>query len=306
MKINYLKSVEVDRLAWDACIANSVNGIIYAQSAYLDCVCEHWDALVLGNYEVVMPLPYGRKFGFYYVYQPYFLQQAGVFSLKKLSREIVNGFLNAIPSKFSYIRIQLNVKNSFNTEGYISSFRTTYVLNLAESYSDVSRNFNTQIKRNIKIAHNSGIKVTVSDQHSKAIQLFRYEIGDTVAGLPASAYLKLNRLIHFLSSSNQLVHLEARRPDDSITAVAFFIVTRKYAIYLAGASTAEGKKYQGMTAIMNNFIERMAGNIEFLDFEGSMIPGVARFFQSLGGKPVYYPLVELNRLPWYIKWLKKN
>jgi hypothetical protein len=80
--INYIKHKDVDTEKWDRCIEQSVNGIIYAFSWYLDIVCDEWDALVDDDYESVFPLVKRKKFGINYIYPPFFTQQLGLFSKK--------------------------------------------------------------------------------------------------------------------------------------------------------------------------------------------------------------------------------
>jgi hypothetical protein len=41
-----------------------------------------------------------------------------------------------------------------------------------------------------------------------------------------------------------------------------------------------------------------------LDFEGSEIPGIARFFKSFGAEKFHYYRLKMNRLPWFIKLIK--
>src|SRR6266550_2768979 len=68
--IHYLQRQDIDLIKWNACITAAPNGLIYARSFYLDAMtAEQWDGLVMGDYEAVMPLPWRRKFGFYYLYQ---------------------------------------------------------------------------------------------------------------------------------------------------------------------------------------------------------------------------------------------
>ena len=78
--IRYLRHNEIDREKWDACIAASENGLVYAYSWYLDVVHPEWEALVMDDYAAVMPLTGGRKFGVEYLFQPFFVQQLGAFS----------------------------------------------------------------------------------------------------------------------------------------------------------------------------------------------------------------------------------
>ena len=63
-QIKYLQYKEIDKAKWDVCITNAPNGLIYGYSFYLDCMARRWDALVLGDYEAVMPLTWNKKYGF--------------------------------------------------------------------------------------------------------------------------------------------------------------------------------------------------------------------------------------------------
>src|ERR1017187_1866717 len=109
--IKLLSHSEINRTNWDARIASSLNSTVYPYSWYLDLVSPGWEALVEGNYESVMPLTANKKYGITYLYQPFFTQQLGVFSARKLSPAKVNDFLSQVPGKFKFIEINLNVGN---------------------------------------------------------------------------------------------------------------------------------------------------------------------------------------------------
>jgi len=42
-----------------------------------------------------------------------------------------------------------------------------------------------------------------------------------------------------------------------------------------------------------------------LDFEGSDIQNLAFFYSSFGAKQEIFPAIRINKLPFYLKWLKK-
>ena len=69
--IQYLEHNQIDKKKWDATIEECGN--IYAYSWYLDVVHPQWEALVEGDYDTVMPLTGGEKFGVHYLFQPYFV-----------------------------------------------------------------------------------------------------------------------------------------------------------------------------------------------------------------------------------------
>src|ERR1017187_4211267 len=135
--IKYLKHSEINKAKWDACIAQSFNRNIYANSWYLDVVCPAWEALIDGDYQAVMPLTCNKKYGINYLYQPYFTQQLGVFGIEKLSNENMNELLNAIPSKYRFIEINLNINNPIQDKSFEVKNLPTHLLNLNQSYEGI-------------------------------------------------------------------------------------------------------------------------------------------------------------------------
>ena len=89
----------------------------------------------------------------------------------------------------------------------------------------------------------------------------------------------------------------AIRTGNEITAAAFFAYSKTRAIYLLSASSQKGKEQRGMFRIVDAFIQDHAGSGLILDFEGSNIPSVARFFSGFGAQPEIYQNVSFNRLP---------
>ena len=100
----YLSHHQINQLLWDECIDNAQNSMPYAYSWYLNTVApDAWNALVLGDYLAVMPLPTRTKWSIVpYIYQPYWLQQLGIFSTFALSDNLINNFLKKIPVEFKY------------------------------------------------------------------------------------------------------------------------------------------------------------------------------------------------------------
>jgi len=89
----------IDKKKYDLCVAKSVQSKVYAFSWYLEAVTEAWDVLVLNDYEAVMPLPYRKKYGICYIFQPYWIQHLGVFSKNILSDNDLKLFVDNIPKK---------------------------------------------------------------------------------------------------------------------------------------------------------------------------------------------------------------
>ena len=61
-----------------------------------------------------------------------------------------------------------------------------------------------------------------------------------------------------------------------------------------------------MYFLVNSFIEQNTNKNIILDFEGSMIQGVARFYSGFGAKAEHYFQLKFNRLPLLLKWFKRK
>ena len=302
MKISYLKRSDINDSKWNKCINESFNGIVYAFTWYLDIVCEKWEALVFDNYKMVMPLTPGRKYGLAYLYQPHFTQQSGVFSTTKLSQEIVECFLNAIPKKYKFLEINLNSYNKLDVKSsFFSKLRTTYQLDLIGEYSVISKKYSSNTKRNIRKAQKQNISVLQSVTTNNLLELKR---NNEVVDLNEEHYNILRRLI---SSSIQYkvgTIYGAYTQDNELCAAALFISSHGKSIFLLAASNEQGKENRAMFLIIDEFIRKYSQRNVTIDFEGSDVEGLARFYSGFGAIPCKYVHVRKNRLPWYLKLFK--
>lgn len=168
--IQYIIRDKIDTAKWDKCIDTSGNGLIYAYSFYLDHMAKQWDGLVLNDYEAVMPLTWNKKYGIAYLYQPFLAAQLGAFG-KNISTEMLEAFLNAIPSQFKYWDFYLNHKNVFALKDFQLYQRNNYVLDLNKPYEELHKNYRENILRNIKRAEQTGCRPGNDFDEEKVIDL---------------------------------------------------------------------------------------------------------------------------------------
>jgi len=114
--IKFVKYKDIDKVKWDNLISQSSNGFIYASSAHLDLVSNNWNALILNDYESVMPLPEKTKFGVRYIMQPMFSQQLGVISKNEPSQFCINNFIDELKNHYRYFALNLNFNNKICTK----------------------------------------------------------------------------------------------------------------------------------------------------------------------------------------------
>ncbi len=306
MEIKYIQYNEIDKQQWDNCILNATNSLIYAHSFYLDNCTEHnWDAIVLNDYEAVMPITHRRKYGINYLYQPYFLQQAGIFSTKKINEHLVNLFITEIEKRYQFAEINLNYANSLSSNKKIKSIeRNNFILPLNYSYKNISTKFNSNFVRNIKQASKHGFTYEKVEAVDELIDLYKKLYGARFELVKKSDYEALKINCKLLLANNNLV-LRKASINGKIHAALILLKDAKRLYNIAPSVTEEGRKLSANHFLYNCVIEEFAGQDLILDFEGSDLKGIANFYQSMNPINEKYISVKYNNLPKLVKLFKK-
>lgn len=306
MKIEYIQNKNIDYKKWDNCIQKSINGNLYAFSWYLDLVCNNWDALIYNNYETIMPLTYSSKMGISYLSQPFFAQQLGVFSTKTISTNILNEFIKNIPVSYKYIEINLNKFNSLTSNEITLRKNKNFELDLISNYKQISKKFSENTKRNISKSKKLGLQILSNTcSVNEFVSFIKTNVGEKVTNLPTNKYNVIKKIVSFALRNNFAEILSVYNEKNELTATAFFIFSHKKAIYLFAASTEEGKEKRAMFLIIDEFIRKHSEKNLTLDFEGSNIDGLSRFYKGFGAINCEYLTIKQNRLPFPLKFLKK-
>jgi len=292
--INYLEHNAIDKPKWDALIAGCGN--IYAYSWYLDNVHPGWDALVEDDYQSVMPLTGGKKFGVNYLFQPYFVQQLGVFS-KMLTIEKTEAFLNAIPSKYRFAEIRLNEDNAFSEGARGVAYHKNVLLDLNQEYDAIRSQYHQNTKRNLAKAENGNLQIVDAVIPNDVIALFRDNRGASIGKWGDAEYALLVDLTQAAISRDAASVLGVTDKEGGrLLCAAIFMKTDKRITFLFSGLSEEGKQRQAMTYLLDQVIRKHAKQSVTLDFEGSDDVNLARFYLGFGGQEVKYPSYTFNRL----------
>jgi hypothetical protein len=302
-QIKYLSQKEIDKKKWDACISSASNGLIYAYSFYLDAMAKNWDALVLGDYETVMPLTWNKKYGFHYLYQPAFTASLGVFG-KNINEESVKQFLEAIPAKFRLIEIALNAGNNFPAAFKNYWPRNNFILELDKPYEELQNAYRDNHKRNIAKASQLGCMVSKQIPVDQVIKLNK-ELLKHTSGTKPEDYPRFKKLYNYLKEQGKADVFTIVDANKKVSASAVFFFSNNRAYYIMVGNHPDGKTIGASHALIDAFIKEHAGEKLILDFEGSDIRNLAFFYNGFGAKVEIYPWLKISRLPFYLKWFKK-
>ena len=293
--IHYLQHKDIDKKKWDETIAECGN--IYAYSWYLDIVHPHWEALVEDDYQSVMPLTGGKKFGVNYLYQPYFVQQLGVFSKLPMTAEKTETFLKAIPSIYRFAEIRLNENNRFEDGFQGVEYHRNVLLDLNQDIDTIRANYHQNTKRNLAKAESYNLQLINSVIPYHVVALFTNNRGALLDKWGKAEYSRLTTLTQVAVGRNNAFLLGVTEKGvGQLICAAIFMKTNDRITFLFSGLTVEGKQRQAMTYLLDQVIQKYANQPLTFDFEGSDDENLARFYLGFGGHEVKYPSYTFNRL----------
>jgi hypothetical protein len=285
MKITHLSHKSIDYERWDKSVTDSGNGLIYGKSWYLNIVSPGWEALVTDNFEYILPIPVKRKYKIPYIVQPFLTQQLGIFSSKPIDSNIIKQFIRKLPS-YSY-ELNLNEKNEFKD----STEHPNYVLNLDQTYNILQKSFSKNTLRNIKLAEKHSL-LFLNHISKDEFLAFYNSVKRNFLSIDA---VMLGMLIDEGIERKEFRLYAIANQDNRIIAALCLSEFNNRITYLLPVSSDEGKDKSAMFMMLDVIIRNEAGSGKLLDFEGSKIEGIARFYKGFGAvnRP-YYTIKNLR------------
>jgi Acetyltransferase (GNAT) domain len=294
--IEFRTREQINNTAWNDLIERSSNGLIYARTCFLDQLSPGWSALVLGNYEAVMPLTCRRKYGINYLFQPSFLQQLGIFG--NFDEQIVKDFIDTASRNFKFGEICLNHSNTLNGV----TARQNFIIPLQRHYEAIAAAFSTPHTKNLKRAANAGLRYKQSNALEANINKNYQLYGERFDSVTRSHYQALNEIAR--QNPGYFLSREVWKDDEQLaSSVCLFDGRRIY--FILSSVTEAGKKNQANHFLVDHIIREFAGRDLVLDFEGSDIPGIAEFYSGFGAVDQPYYFLKWNSLPWIYRIFKK-
>jgi len=285
MQIKHLQHKDIDYARWDECITQSHNQLTYAYSWYLDIVSPNWEALVTENYEFIMPLPIKRKYGIPYLVQPIFVQQLGVFSKHAIPKQIIELFIKQIRI-FSY-ELNLNDKNY-----HIDAVEyPNYILDLNKPYAQIASHYSKNTIRNIEKATKANLTIQTELPVNEFISFYHAEDKNYQSSHKSIAEKLLKKGI----AENKITLYGVLSVKNKLIATLCILDSNDKITYLLPISSNEGKSSSAMFFLIDFIIRKEANKPVKLDFEGSSIEGIARFYKGFGAiNQPYYILKQFR------------
>ncbi len=275
----FLSHSQIDKGRWNETIERSLSPRIYAMSWYLDVVSPGWEALVSEDYSYVIPLPVKKRWGYKYVGHPPLTKQLGLFSTSQLDSSTIQQALQSIPYS--------NVHLLWGGENPIEGLEPTEI--------NMSLSLNAPIET-LRSAYQQNTQRNVRRSGNGELTFYEVEPDD----------LFVDKLFlhnpHFNSSLRPLVsHLIAQC--QFYGEVHTWVVSDHTGKWLAGTcwlvwggrsyflfpfTSPVGKEFFALFALVDSYIAHHSGSELTLDFEGSNVPSIYRFYKGFGAKEEHF------------------
>lgn len=284
---------------------------IYFQPWYLDANCgsDRWSGLVYrhnGSPIAIMPYYERSKLGLTLVDMPHFTKYMGpwvVEAYRTLNWEakIFRFFVDQLPSVVVFRQnFHPAVKNwlPFHWEGFRQTTAYTYRIN-RQIKEELWAGLNRNIRRNIEGALNQGIGIQESEDLKGFYDLSARSFKRQGLKIPY-AYELFIRHDQALSLREKRKIFLAIHPDGTPMAGGYLMIDGDTVYYHLSGEDAQFRSYgSGILLLWKAILWAFSQNdIQYFDFEGSMIKGVEAIRRQFGAYQVPYFKMSKFRFSW--------
>jgi hypothetical protein len=290
---------------------------IFLQDWWMDVVSDNWGVAIARNGDSVSGVwPYNleQKIGVSLFRTPKLTPYQGpyVFYPKDLKASNKDGYENETIAELLKQLPEVKVWNIatlpgikqaglFKNAGLDISTRQTFLVDVTQDETVLLSNMKESLRRNIKAA-----EFAIVNDTSLLPLLYDYQKQTLGKKDVAQAY-SLNDMQHLMDAvlKQGSVALWALKEDNEITAMVWNVWDAEHSYYFMGAQKQGNDNYRAMPALLWHCIKeaKKRGN-KIFDLEGSMDPGVEKFFRSFGAnRELYLELKKNDSLLWKLKEL---
>ena len=286
-------------------ISSQVNDLpLFHKAWWLDISCPDWDAVVVKKGNVVTgvwPFSKEQKIGISITRNPALTPYMGphIFFPKDLKEskrdnfehETISEMMKHLPEfKVWSISCRPGLKQVglFQENKFNAVFRQTFILDLQNDINDILPRLHEDFRRSIKKADS---EMTITEEADAIPTLYQYQKATMDRREATISYpLQLIQRLHDETRKHDKTAVWVARKNGEIQAILWNMWDDIRAYYLVGSKNPAVKDNHAVPALLWQAAKhsKQLGKIS-LDFEGSMIPGVERFFRNFGAERVLYP-----------------
>ncbi len=162
MRLRHIQHADIDRQLYNSCVHYALNGRAWGYKWYLDATARHFDILVEGEYESVMPLVWDQNWlGRTRLKTPVLTPGLGVFSVRVLSPKRLGYFLREAEARFDTIDLTFTGDAARDEETpWAWDGRHNLTLGMSDApYEELAAEYSSETLRRIATAQKAGLLV---------------------------------------------------------------------------------------------------------------------------------------------------
>ena len=283
---------------------------VFSRDWWLDAACgDNWDVLLdekNGKIHAAMSLYVPCR---HIITMPNYTQTMGVWfadgaadtkysSLLEQRQAICKSFIEKLKPYKSFLQ---NFSHEFTDwlpfywEKYLQTTRYTYILHGIKDADKILSGMSQQTRRNLKKAEEQSVTIRrgVGIDEFLKIQTLTFE-RQKKRNTQSSAVLR--RIIETACERGQGDIFGGYDKDGKLHATAFVVWQNSSAYYIAGGGDPSLRSSGAHTLVLWEAIKYVSQYTNTFDFEGSMIPGVERFFREFGAVQTQYFMISRGKL----------
>jgi lipid II:glycine glycyltransferase (peptidoglycan interpeptide bridge formation enzyme) len=301
-------------------LSNSIP--IYLQSEWLDIVCVDgmkWDIVFSydnqNNIQGYWTYVYKKQLFWNKITMPSFTpymgprliypQNLNEYERISFENKVLKELMDKLPS-FAEIKFKWSRDYTNWLAFYWNKFRQqtsyTYLIQYTSDTNFLFNQFKKSIQRQIRKASES-IKIRETDQVKGVMQMLQLSLGTSSKHLINEEILQKIHL--FAHSKNQSCILEAVDANGKVIGAIYLIWDQQEMLYLYGGYDDQVNDSGAMPLLFWTALQKAHEMQLSFNFEGSMLPGVERFFRSYGAQLTPVSTIEKKSFPYkYIDLLR--
>lgn len=262
----------------------------YLNPAYLDIIAPNWS--VLTSYDFLFPVVPRWLLGLRLFEQPLLSQHFALLGEKKVQAADYTALLHALGNNFHHVDLCLDLPMVDLPDNWKREERITYRLQLPENTALLRAAYSSHLKRILKKQNALVIQKNVSI--AEFMPFLEKNLSEKTK-LPASFYTKAAALLQEKRLDWQVWGAYA---ENRLVAACAICCMGNQRYYQLAANAPMGKELNAMHQLLDVLLAEWCGQDILFDFEGSMLPGLQRFYSGFGAKAYIYTRVSHSKLPW--------
>lgn len=290
---------------------------LFLQDWWLDALCDDWDVAIVKNGDRiagVWPYRLEKKINVSiirnqalspycgpYVFYPHDLKAS---KRDNFQYETIEALIEAMPdAKVWHLSMFPGLKQAglFAANEFDIQVKQTFIMPLDDSSEEIFNRLHEDYRRNVRKAEK---EISIANEPELLHQLWGYQKA-TLDRKDVNIHFTQMKLQHLFDTTIQhnSSALWVARKNGEVQAIIWQAWDDVQSYYLMGSKNPHAKDNRAMTTLLWHAIThaKELGKSGF-DFEGSMDPGVEKFFRLFGGKRQLYLVLRKNdSMLWKLK-----